>query len=311
VQLVHDPQLAQETSAGQLLVLHSLSAFMTPEQPTPPGHVLSLLDFPPPQILLQLLQDPQFDHLTSAGQVLLLQSLVSVPSPVQPDPPLHERCLSDLPPPQLLLQLLQDPQLDQVTVTEQVLLLHSRSSTLSPEQAVPPAHERCLLNRPPPQLLLQLVQGPQFDHLTSAGQEFLLQSLVSMLSPEQPRPAEHKRCLFDFPLPQLLVQLLQGPQIDHVSTEEEGSTIVGDVVVLEVAVIAESSFLMHVTPATSAMPQDLSAVWGQWRRWDSSPLHLRSLIANSVPTSTPPKCELVRATARLYPKILQITSASL
>ena len=52
------------------------------------------------------------------GQVLLLQSLVSVPSPVQPDPPLHERCLSDLPPPQLLLQLLQDPQLDQVTVTE-------------------------------------------------------------------------------------------------------------------------------------------------------------------------------------------------
>jgi len=208
VQLVHDPQLAQETSAGQLLVLHSLSAFMTPEQPTPPGHVLSLLDFPPPQILLQLLQDPQFDHLTSAGQVLLLQSLVSVPSPVQPDPPLHERCLSDLPPPQLLLQLLQDPQLDQVTV---ILL----------------------------------------------------------------------------------------------------TTVVGDVVVLEVAVIAESSFLMHVTPATSAMPQDLSAVWGQWRRWDSSPLHLRSLIANSVPTSTPPKCELVRATARLYPKILQTTSASL
>ena len=37
---------------------------------------------------------------------------------------------------------------------------------------------------------------------------------------------------------------------------------------------ASPSSLMHVTPATSAMPQDLSAVWGQWRRWDSSPLHL-------------------------------------
>ena len=37
---------------------------------------------------------------------------------------------------------------------------------------------------------------------------------------------------------------------------------------------ASPSFLMHVTPATSAMPQDLSAVWGQWSRWDSSPLHL-------------------------------------
>ena len=46
----------------------------------------------------------------------------------------------------------------------QVLLLHGRSSTLSPEQALPPVHERSLLDRPPPQLLLQLLQDSQFDH---------------------------------------------------------------------------------------------------------------------------------------------------
>ena len=35
------------------------------------------------------------------------------------------------------------------------------------------------------------------------------------------------------------------------------------------------SFWMQVTPATSAMPQERSAVWGQCRRCNSSPLHLR------------------------------------
>ena len=50
----------------------------------------------------------------------------------------------------------------------QALLLHSLSSTRTPEQLVPPAHERCLLDLPPPHLLLHVVQDPQFDHVISA-----------------------------------------------------------------------------------------------------------------------------------------------
>ena len=52
---------------GQLLGLHRLSALMTPEQPTPPGQVRCLLEIPPPQLLLQLLQDSQLDHVTSSA----------------------------------------------------------------------------------------------------------------------------------------------------------------------------------------------------------------------------------------------------
>ena len=51
----------------------------------------------------------------------------------------------------------------------QELLLHSLSSTLTPEQLKAPVHERCLFDLPPPQLLVQVVQDPQFDHLTSAA----------------------------------------------------------------------------------------------------------------------------------------------
>ena len=53
----------------------------------------------------------------------------------------------------------------------QALLLHSLSSTLTPEQLVtrPPMHERLLLDLPPPQLLLQPFQDPQLDQLASAA----------------------------------------------------------------------------------------------------------------------------------------------
>ena len=49
------------------------------------------------------------------GQVLLLHTLAPVLAPEQLDPPKHERCRLDLPPPQLFVQLVHDPQVDQVT----------------------------------------------------------------------------------------------------------------------------------------------------------------------------------------------------
>ena len=53
-------------------------------------------------------------------------------------------------------------------VPGQVLLLHTLASVLAPKQLDPPVHERCLLDLPPPQLLVQVVQDPQFDQVTSA-----------------------------------------------------------------------------------------------------------------------------------------------
>ena len=57
------------------------------------------------------------------GQVLELHHLASLRSPGQAEPPKQERCRSDLPLPQLLVQLVQDPQLDQVTTAEEVNML--------------------------------------------------------------------------------------------------------------------------------------------------------------------------------------------
>ena len=49
------------------------------------------------------------------GQVLLLHTLASALAPEQLEPPKHERRRSDLPFPQLFVQLLHNPQFDQVT----------------------------------------------------------------------------------------------------------------------------------------------------------------------------------------------------
>ena len=125
---------------------------------------------------------------------MLLHHLASLPSPGQVEPPEHERYRSDLPLPQVFVQLDQDPQVDQLAsavnkpfdqkthrvcdnynITThppgQALLLHSLSSTLTPEQVVarPPMQERLLLDLPPPQLLLQPFQDPQLDQLASAA----------------------------------------------------------------------------------------------------------------------------------------------
>ena len=46
-----------------------------------------------------------YNYMQVPGQVLLLQNLVSMASPEQAaDPPVHDRCLSDRPPPQVLVQ---------------------------------------------------------------------------------------------------------------------------------------------------------------------------------------------------------------
>ena len=55
--------------------------------------------------------------------VLELHHLASLRSPGQAEPPKQERCRSDLPLPQLLVQLVQDPQLDQVTTAEEANML--------------------------------------------------------------------------------------------------------------------------------------------------------------------------------------------
>ena len=55
------------------------------------------------------------ENIGRPGHVLVLHDLASLRSPGQVDPSEHERYRSDLPLPQLLVQLVQDPQLDQVT----------------------------------------------------------------------------------------------------------------------------------------------------------------------------------------------------
>ena len=56
--------------------------------------------------------------LSRPGHVLVLHHLASLRSPEQVEPPEQERYRSDLPLPQLLVQLVQDPQLDQVTTSD-------------------------------------------------------------------------------------------------------------------------------------------------------------------------------------------------
>jgi len=110
------------------------------------------------------LQGPQLDQVATSGHVLVLHDLASLRSPGQVDPSEHERYRSDLPLPQLLVQLVQDPQLDQVTSAGQLLGLQSLSALMTPEQPTPPGQLLPLLDFPPPQLLLQLLQDSQFDH---------------------------------------------------------------------------------------------------------------------------------------------------
>ena len=122
--------------------------------------------------------------------MLLLQVLASVLAPEQLEPPKHDRRRSDLPFPQVLVQLVQDPQFDHATtavsVTDikpqntpthapgQVLLLHGCSSTLAPEQLDLPKQVRRLLVLPPPQLLVHIAQDPQSDQVTSAATDIRL-----------------------------------------------------------------------------------------------------------------------------------------
>ena len=145
---------------------------------------------------------------------MLLHHLASLPSPGQVEPPEHERYRSDLPLPQVFVQLDQDPQVDQLAsaVTDMLrqypyqyqipghlLLLHTFSSTLAPEQLVPPVQDRCLLDFPPLQVVLQAVQDPQLDHFTSAATEDRFVMSSHNVYHTRTRVAVAKPCLNSIP----------------------------------------------------------------------------------------------------------------
>jgi len=184
--------------------------------------LLLLLLLPPPQVALQVLHEVHWLTLQSTGQVVVPHSSDSV-SPGHSIPPLAERTSTSLsllllPPPQVAVQVLQEPHWLNLQSTEQSSVLHTSTSN-SPGHSCPPlvggvSTALSLCRPPPPQVALQVVHGLHWLTLQSTEQGAVPHSSNSV-SPGHslPPPADWTSTVLPLlllPPPQVALQVVQG-----------------------------------------------------------------------------------------------------
>ena len=67
--LIQQTILRNRSEPGQTLLLHCLSSILCPKQLEPGRQDRCLSDLPPPQVIVQPVQDSQDDHFVSAAAV--------------------------------------------------------------------------------------------------------------------------------------------------------------------------------------------------------------------------------------------------